>query len=111
MAAIGVVVFEYVMKPPATIEDREVAITSEAKEIFEKVKRNPAEWQDKVVIISGTVTSADDAGLTLNTNTYCQFKPNTDIPDSKTKVHLKGRIIGYDDLLDELKLDQCIIVN
>jgi hypothetical protein len=24
-------------------------------------------------------------------------------------ISLKGRIIGYDDLLEELKLDQCII--
>jgi hypothetical protein len=110
-AAVGVVFYEYVMKPPATIEDREVAMTSEATAIFEKVKSNPSEWQDKVVVISGTVTSTDAAGLTLNENTYCQFKSNTEIPTTKLKVTLKGRIIGYDDLLEELKLDQCIIVN
>lgn len=110
-AAVGVVFYEYVMKPPATIEDRAVAMTSEATAIFEKVKSNPSEWQDKVVVISGTVTSTDAAGLTLNENTYCQFKSNTEIPTNKLKVTLKGRIIGYDDLLEELKLDQCIIVN
>ncbi len=110
-AAVGVVFYEYVMKPPATIEDREVAMTSEATAIFEKVKSNPSEWQDKVVVISGTVTSTDAAGLSLNENTYCQFKSNTEIPTNKLKVTLKGRIIGYDDLLEELKLDQCIILN
>ena len=28
-----------------------------------------------------------------------------------TKIKIKGRFIGYDDLLEHVKLDQCLIIN
>lgn len=106
---VGFVSYKYVMKPPEVIEDRDVSFEGTSQEIFEKVQENPMEWQDKVVLISGTITSKDDKGLTLSNNIYCQLKEKQDININKN-IKLKGRIIGYDDLLEELKLDQCIIL-
>ena len=76
-----------------------------------KVQENAAEWQDKVVIISGKITSLDDKGFILSSSIYCQLKESSKVStlSPEKEISLKGRVIGYDDLLEELKLDQCII--
>ena len=69
------------------------------------------EWQDKIVVVSGEVTNIDEKGIMLSSKIYCQLKQVTDLQkiNPSNNISLKGRIIGYDDLLEELKLDQCII--
>ena len=106
------VIYKYTMRPPTKIEDRTVDFTGTSEQLLTKIQENVDAWQDKVVIISGIATAKDANGVTLSENIYCQFK------DGPTKIGLrlgiqkitvKGRVIGYDDLLEELKLDQCII--
>ena len=69
------------------------------------------QWQDKIVVVSGEVTNIDDKGVMLSSKIYCQLKQLTDLQkiNPSSNISIKGRIIGYDDLLEELKLDQCII--
>ena len=107
---VGFISYRYVMKPPMLLEDREISFEGSNQEIFKKVQEKPKEWQDKVVLITGTITSKDEKGFTLSNNIYCQLADKQDI-DTNEDIKVKGRIIGYDDLLEELKLDQCLILN
>mgnify|MGYP000106091903 FL=1 len=76
-----------------------------------KVQENASIWQDKVVVIEGLITSRDEKGITLSNQIYCQFREDVNFTslENNQSIKLKGRVIGYDDLLEELKLDQCII--
>lgn len=105
------VVYKYSMQPPAKIEDRSVDFTGTSKQLFFNVQENPEAWQDKVVIITGTITSFDEKGFKISSTIYCQMKEPSSLNalSNDQEVSLKGRVIGYDDLLEELKLDQCII--
>ena len=108
---IGVVLFKDAMKPPAKIETKEVAFNGTSDTFLSKVQENASIWQDKVVVIEGLITSRDEKGITLSNQIYCQFREDvnfTSLENNQT-IKLKGRVIGYDDLLEELKLDQCII--
>ncbi len=103
-------VYKYSMQPPATIESKDVDFTGTSQELLSKVQENADEWQDKVVVISGKITSVDDKGFILSSSIYCQLRDsNANTFSAEQEVTLKGRVIGYDDLLEELKLDQCII--
>jgi hypothetical protein len=104
-------VYKYSTKPPAEIEDRSVDFTGTYKELFREIEINAALWQDKIVLISGEISSLDDKGFVLSKNIYCILKEVSILKKitSKQNIIIKGRIIGYDDLLEELKLDQCII--
>ena len=104
-------IYQYTMRPPAQIEDRAVDFTGTSQELFMKIQENATAWQDKVVIISGKITSLDEKGFTISSNTYCQVKNASSLSllSNDQVVYMKGRVIGYDDLLEELKLDQCII--
>jgi hypothetical protein len=97
------------MKPPATIESKKIDFTGTAAIFIKKAQENTKDWRDKVVVLEGLVTSKDDRGITLNSQIYCQFKDQLKIGSANQNIKIKGRFIGYDDLLNELKLDQCII--
>lgn len=104
-------VYKYSTKPPAEIEDRSVDFIGSSKELFRLVEENATLWQDKIVIISGEISSLDTKGLVLTRNIYCLLKDFSALKThtSQQNITLKGRVIGYDDLFEELKLDQCII--
>ena len=104
-------IYRYAYKPHKTIEKLEIEYDGTSHNFIEKVKEDASIWNNKIVLLSGIITSKEDKGITLNNSIYCQFRE--DVTSSKLKeshpISLKGRVIGYDDLLEELKLDQCII--
>ena len=104
-------IYAYAMQAPTKIESKKVDFTGTSDQLFLKILEDPAAWQDKIVVISGKVTSLDDKGILLSASIYCQLKDTTVLKkiNPTNDISLKGRIIGYDDLLEELKLDQCII--
>jgi len=111
LGMIGFAFYTLTMEPPTSIENRKVDFTGSADELLLKITDHTEEWQDKIVVVSGEVTSSDDKGIMLSRKIYCQLKQVTDLQkiNPSNNISLKGRIIGYDDLLEELKLDQCII--
>jgi uncharacterized protein YdeI (BOF family) len=105
----GWITYAYLMKPPATIESKQVAFTGTVAAFSTRVQKNANEWLNSVVVLKGVVTSKDAHGITLNNQIYCQFRETQKIVAAQQTLKIKGRFIGYDDLLNELKLDQCII--
>lgn len=111
LLAGGYSAYKYAYKPHETIEELAIDFNGNAIEFLQKASQNFAEWNTKVVEISGEITSKDENGFTLNNQIYCQLKnieDNSSIKENQN-IKIKGRVIGYDDLLDELKLEQCIL--
>lgn len=66
-------------------------------------------YLEKPVAVSGIVTSVNDKEVILDQSVNCNFL-NSDISIKVGQtLAIKGRVVGYDDLLGELKLDQCSI--
>lgn len=63
---------------------------------------------DQVINITGTVTSQQDSMLTLENAVFIQMQKPMKLELNK-QVTVKGRCMGYDDLLQEIKIDQAII--
>ena len=110
-SVIGFAIYTYAMQPPTAIENKKIDFTGSADELLLKITDHTEKWQDKIVIVTGEVTNIDDKGIMLSSKIYCQLKQINDLKkiNPSNNISLKGRIIGYDDLLEELKLDQCII--
>jgi hypothetical protein len=69
-------------------------------------------YLNTTVVIIGTVSDSNDKNVTLNSSVFCQFISPIKTPlDKDSKLKVKGRVIGYDDLLEQVKLDQCTIIN
>lgn len=71
-------------------------------------------YQDQIINCEGTITDIDKKSnsVVLDNKIYAVFLDS--LPQSllaKTKITLKGRFLGYDELLEEFKIDQCQIQN
>lgn len=109
-------VYRYIYKDHRNISKEEAAFNIAAKainlEFIDNASLAEKKYINKVLIVSGVVTEINSTFLTLENSIFCQFKNS--IPDNtkvNSYVYLKGRYIGYDDLLNEIKLDQCSIIN
>lgn len=111
LAIIGAyAAYKYAYKPHKTIESQKATFVGSSDDFLIKVKENPDSWQNTIVEITGKITNSDENGVTLSHQIYCQFKDNQNTKTLQETITIKGQVIGYDDLLEELKLNQCIII-
>ncbi len=106
--------YKYAYAPHTPITDMEVAFEGTSQDFLEKIKENPESWTqgEKVIKLTGVITATDEKGISLNESIYFQLAEGTSTNDllENQKIKIMGRIIGYDDLMEELKLDKAIIV-
>lgn len=66
-------------------------------------------YLEKAISVTGTITAVEGTAVTLDNSVNCNFTTKISGLKTNQKVKVKGRVIGFDDLLGELKLDQCTI--
>ena len=95
------------------VKSEEAAFTLKSKDIIAEFTTNVdaanKKYLEKPVAISGVLTSVNGKEVILDQTVNCNFAtPDASIKKDQT-VTIKGRVVGYDGLLGELKLDQCSI--
>lgn len=105
----------YVYQDHRDIEKENAVFTLTAEAITNEFEINPAEaetkYLNKTISITGIVTEVSTNQITINNKVFCQLaETNNDFKAYET-LTIKGRFIGYDTLLEEIKLDQCYIIN
>lgn len=68
-------------------------------------------YLNKTIEITGVISDVEQHSLTLNDKVFCQFAEQLSAIKTDEYLKIKGRVIGYDDLLEQVKLDQCHIIN
>ena len=113
----AIVAYQYVFnKPHRDVAGEEASIQIEATQLITEYTNSAMEakdaYLDQVVLVSGVVEETDDSGIKLASGVYCKMLPEEDFAnlESGQSVTIKGRVIGYDDLFEEVKLDFCKIV-
>lgn len=93
------------------LSTEETAFTTSSKSILKEFTTNidvsNKKYLEKAIAIKGTITQINGSQVIIDDLIICNLK---DIDSSISKnqvVTLKGRVVGYDDLMGELKLDQC----
>lgn len=110
----GYMGYKFTYQPHVTIQSKAVDFKGSASALLLELNTAPEKWTNKIVDISGKVSQSDSLGFMLESNIYCQKNQEFITPQSSilnSTLRIKGRIIGYDDLLEELKLDQVILLN
>jgi hypothetical protein len=72
-------------------------------------KKADFSYLNKTIEITGKVTKETDSVIILENNVFCLFTQKIKTPLLNNKVTIKGKCIGYDELFQEVKLDQCTI--
>ena len=87
-----------------------VSVNELLKEFTEDETKANLKYLDKSIVIKGKVTSVDipNKTIVLDEKVFVQLT-NSPKVKSNTEVSVQGRVIGYDSLLEEIKLDQAQI--
>lgn len=112
LVATGIMGYRYVMNGGArdlSQEKPEFTVTSKAisEEFIANTTQANIKYLEKAVAISGTVTQTEGTVIILDHDIVCVMKSPDPSIKINQKITLKGRLVGYDDLLGEIKLDQC----
>ncbi|MFT6748567.1 MAG: hypothetical protein ACI9XR_000003 [Flavobacterium sp.] len=117
IALTGSFIYFYAYKNHRDISSEEAQYTIKISDLQVDFTKNESlansKYQDKTIQVSGKITSIEkeSRGIVLDDKLFGTFKDS--IPNNLVKenlVTIKGRFIGYDDLLEEFKVDQIIIV-
>lgn len=113
LALIG---YKYIYKNHRDIATEKASFSISANEIYTAFKQNDSlanqKYSDKTIEVRGKITNIDSTNkiITLDDKLLARY---TNDKHQRLKLQntitLKGRIIGYDDILDEIQMDQCTI--
>ena len=116
MISAIVVLYFYVYQSHRDIDAEKDAFETSVSELSQRFINNPdsstVTYADQTIPIYGNVTALDlkQNTITLD-NKLIATTSKEEINRAKTGelVKLKGRFIGYDELFNELRMDQCTI--
>lgn len=104
--------YKYLYKSHRNIESEVASIKLEAKELLGMfASENTEEVLNKTVEVTGIITEMDAQSITLDEAIQCTFVQLPQGLELNKKVTIKGRCIGYDELFEIAKLDQCSQTN
>lgn len=111
---IGFLVYNYIYQDHRNIESETAEYSLSATAIASEFAKNPnaaqQKYLNKTVVIFGAISAMDTTQITIDAVVFCQLETAVDRGlKLHSKIKVKGRVIGFDDLLGEVKLDQCII--
>ena len=112
-------IFALYNKPHKAYADEISAYSLSAEILFAEYNNNYKDSNDKylgsVLSISGVVTKCTENIIILNNRIVCSFNEkdsslsSNDIALGENLI-IKGHCIGYDDLLEEVRVDHCTIM-
>lgn len=77
------------------------------KEYATDITKADSKYLNKTIAIKGKVTEVSDSVFTLDNKIFCQMTVKANPALLNKLVTIKGRCIGYDDLFEQVKFDQC----
>lgn len=112
VAIIAFTGFNYVMYGGArnlSTEETSFTVTSKsiANEFATNIEGSNKKYLEKAIAIKGTITKITGNEVVIDNSIICNLKDFDASIKKDQVVTLKGRVVGYDDLMGELKLDQC----
>ena len=115
--AVAVIVYFYAYKEHRDIASEKSDYTLTVAKLQTEFTKNDSlansKFQDKTIEISGLITQIDieSKGIVIDEKLSGTFKEKLPSDLIKgIKIKIKGRFIGYDDLLEEFKIDQITVI-
>ncbi|WP_035673582.1 hypothetical protein [Flavobacterium sp. 83] len=115
IVAVGIFGYNYVMhggERNLTTEKTDFTVTAAniTAEFTNDIEVSNKKYLEKAVAITGTITSVKAMEVIIDNTIVCNLKKLDSSLKKGQTVTVKGRFVGYDDLMGELKLDQCFVI-
>lgn len=109
------VAYNYVYKSHRIIENEPPAFIISSSDLIYKFNSNleisTNKYLDKTIQVEGIVTALDNSILVIESAITCYLIEAIETSQLLNKrITIKGRCLGFDELLEEIKIDQCVII-
>ena len=88
------------------IESERAEFTVTSIDLSDEFVVNPSaseqKYLNKTIEVSGAISELNETDLTLDGSIFCQFRSKIQI--NIKDISIKGRFIGYDDLLEQINV-------
>ncbi len=114
MAITAITVYKYLYQEHRVIAEEKVDYKIAALDLNSVMNRGlePIKYADKVIQTYGKITAIEQQSIIIDDHVQVSFldalSSTLQVDDS---VNIKGRCIGYDDLLELVKIDQAITID
>lgn len=111
---VGYFSYKYVYQEHRDISSEEASYTLTVEDLDSAFQRNEnsanEKYLDKTILIKGKLSSSnlEEKNVVIDSKITCYFSELPKKIDSTLLI--KGRFIGYDELLDEYKINECSFV-
>jgi hypothetical protein len=115
---IVVLLYLFLYKSHRDVASESAVYTLTVSQLQEEFVKNDSlsakKYQDQIITCEGTITEIDSKNnaIVLDKKMYAVLQDK--LPSSikmNQIIQIKGRFLGYDDLLEEFKIDQCQLQN
>ena len=112
---VGVAGYNYVMHGGARdLSSEEASFTISSKDMCNEFSTNidasNKKYLEKAVAITGKITEINGTEIIVDNSIICNLTTLDPTIKKDQQVIVKGRVVGYDDLMQEVKLDQCLVI-
>lgn len=115
ICVIGFLGYKYVYQDHRNIANESSVYKITAIDISNEFEINPIasenKYLNKTIEVNGKISDKNSKNITIDNKVFCQFSSKIPRVLDTNLITVKGRFIGYDDLLEQVKLDQCLIIN
>tara|TARA_B100001996_G_scaffold175299_1_gene133819 strand:- start:129 stop:542 length:414 start_codon:yes stop_codon:yes gene_type:complete len=118
LSIIGlIIIYNTYNKPHKDFDKSPFEVTIESRELISLYQDNTdnanTRFLNKILLVIGTITNIETNIIILDNGIVCTLDPSQIITEEiniNNKVSVKGRCIGYDDLLEEVRIDHSFIM-
>ena len=113
----SIIIYVIYNKPHKDFDKLPFETTIESIDLISFYQDNPdnakTRFLDKIILVIGTITDIEKNIIILDNSIVCTLDPSQIITEQiniNDEVAVKGRCIGYDDLLEEVRIDHSFIM-
>jgi hypothetical protein len=117
LLVVGFGTYKYIYQDHRDIASEEANFTTTVQDIFTSFTQNDslanAKYLDKTVAIRGKISNIDLENKIITVDEKLSARFTDKLPENikpQDSITLKGRLVGFDDLLEEIQMDQCTVV-
>jgi hypothetical protein len=114
LVILAISMYNYIYKGHRDIATEQVAFTISATKIHMDLSKEDkiAKYVDEVVQIHGEITAIEQNAVVLDDKVQISFSKEVSNDLSIAgQITIKGRCVGYDDLLELVKIDQATLIH
>lgn len=108
--------YQYIYKEHRDISTEKASFAISVVDLKKEYNENDSlanvKYLDKTIQIYGSITNIDLSNkmVTIDSSLTAIIKGENASLKVDDKLNIKGRFIGYDDLLEEFKMDECTVI-